>query len=159
MQYFAAIILICIFSALFSDFPLLTLKRTLFQLIFIQCVMLSFFSSYKRGTTDKCIQYCIYIFLALVLLGILKGTAFNLSHALAGFNFSKNRFCINLMVLLCLYCITRQKLELKINIWLVLTIIVLVVLSRGKTMIVAVFLLLPLLAIPNKSTILRLTTF
>jgi len=144
-------LLFIIGSSLFSDYSSLSLKRGLFQVLFIHCVILSTYSAYKEGTFHRSITISILFFLGFSFLAIVNGTAFNLNGAFAGINFSKNRFCINMTGLLILYVFSCHVSGRKANLNILFLSVLLIVLSLGKTIILAGFLLTPILFI-NKKT-------
>lgn len=97
---FALICSYCLLTAFWSDFPSLTIKRSIFQLIFCFTVVLSiYFVCYHKNLTNS-ILLVSYLILALIFVSILNGTGFDRVGALTGFSRGKNVLGQNILVLL-----------------------------------------------------------
>ncbi len=96
---------LAIISSIWSEYPFLTIKRGLFQLIFCFCVVVSFFLSFKKQTTELCLVYAAILVTILTIFTILIGVGFSPGNKLVGFTKGKNVLGQNLLVLISLLVI------------------------------------------------------
>lgn len=159
ITYFLLPLVFLIVSSFGSDYQSISFKRVLFQVLFIHSIVLATISVYSRSAFHKNIKYTLYFFVFMTFIALLNGTAFNLNGAMAGFNFSKNRFCINLIALLSLYLISCELNNEKINRFIVSIALLFLLLSKGKTMILGLVVLLPLLLFKRRTSYLKLVNY
>jgi exopolysaccharide production protein ExoQ len=116
------VVLISLISAFWSDYPSYVLKRSLFQLIFISCIILAFY-------------YYSYLFITLV--SILLGVGFTADFALAGFTKNKNLMGINLAVLIITFHSLKKSYNFNFRNFknILVLLIILLLLTKSKTSI------------------------
>tara|TARA_Y100001960_G_scaffold329969_1_gene422728 strand:+ start:6851 stop:8101 length:1251 start_codon:yes stop_codon:yes gene_type:complete len=132
------LILICITistSALWSAFPSLTIKRSIFQFAFCGTVFFSIYYAFQQGTLGKCVIFSVYAIYALTFLSIIMGYGFSVNGTLASFAKNKNQFAASLIIII-VFMITLKNCNLvvlsnyKLHISLLVT---LVFLTQSKT--------------------------
>lgn len=134
---FLALCSYCLITSFWSDFPSLTIKRSIFQLIFSFTVVLSiYFVCYHNNLTNSILLLSCFI-LALICYSVLNGTGFDRVGALTGFARGKNVLGQNLLVLLgvLLICLKSSSSSKKYLTILCGVFFILLVLTQSKTSI------------------------
>ncbi|MBB1330213.1 O-antigen ligase family protein [Pseudoalteromonas sp. SR43-7] len=141
---FSLIISISFISMLWSSFPSYVFKRTFFQLIFITVCILSFYFSYKKNNTAKCIELCLYYMFFLILLTLIMGWGLTSDLSLAGYEKGKNVLGINLVVIYILYSFFCKSKSKKNDLIVLFTLFSLIILTQSKTcfLLVVMFFIL-----------------
>lgn len=93
---------IALISVLWSDYPLLTFKRSFFQIIFCFSLVSSFYLAKEHDVIERSLFWGGALIVSLILLTILMGVAFVPSGNLAGFTKGKNVLGQNLVVFIAL---------------------------------------------------------
>jgi O-antigen ligase len=149
-------------SALWSDFPLLALKRAVFQILFCITVMLSFYYALKHNSLENTLFYSGVLIFLLIIISVLTGAGFNRSFTLTGFSAGKNVLGQNLLVyivLICLFLKVNNKSSNKLMI-LGFSLLLVLFLTTSKTRILLFFIFLSVgYLIPKFSTPLALISF
>lgn len=135
---FSLIISISFISMLWSSFPSYVFKRTFFQLIFITVCILSFYFSYKKNNTAKCIELCLYYMFFLILLTLIMGWGLTSDLSLAGYEKGKNVLGINLVVIYILYSFFCKSKSKKNDLIVLFTLFSLIILTQSKTCLLLV---------------------
>lgn len=143
-----------IVTALWSDFPSLTLKRAIFQMLFCFTVIVSFYFACYHDTLTRCMTLACYAILVLITVSFLNGTAFDRVGSLAGFSRGKNILGQNLLVLLGVLALCSQH-TIKLNkklIFLSVIFFLLLLLTKSKT---SIFIFLTFLLLMKTSNVFR----
>lgn len=132
-----AICFISILSVFWSLNPEITLKRSIFQFVFLSSVVLSFMFSFKHSTLANSVELSVIIVICLSLITILTKTGFTEGFALAGYLNSKNLLAINLMVLIVLRVLSQKLFSPEIcsSNYLHYLVFFLLILTQSKTSI------------------------
>lgn len=132
------LLLICLvffISASWATYPGLSIKRTIFQLIFVFTVMSSTLYCYQHALIGKNIRYAAYSAFFMLAVTVFLGTAFHPNGDMVGYAKGKNALGMNMLCLVLmltlLYKSMNEKVE-NISYLLVLALIVLL-LSHSKT--------------------------
>lgn len=109
----AMLLLICIcfiflISALWASYPGLSVKRTIFQLIFVFTVMSSTLYCYHHGLIGKNIKYAAYSAFFLIIVSVALGTAFHPNGDMVAYAKGKNALGMN-MLCICLMLVLLHK--------------------------------------------------
>lgn len=94
--------LISLCSALWSDFPHLTIKRTIFQMLLCFTVVISLYFTVHHNKLESCLLFSYSLILLLIFISVMTGAGFNSGGSLTGFAKGKNVLGQNIMVLLAL---------------------------------------------------------
>ncbi|WP_057832362.1 O-antigen ligase family protein [Colwellia sp. TT2012] len=128
---------IALVSVLWSDFPQLTIKRSIFQMLFCFTVVTSLYFTLYHNNFEKCLVIASVLILLLTLVAVLKGTGFSTGGSLIGFSKGKNMLGQNIMVLLALMFLTLKMnvTSSRILIYLAAVFFVLLLMTQSKTSI------------------------
>lgn len=103
---FLALIVICFISIIWSDFKWLTLKRIIFQVVFLLSLSIGIFYSIKLNSFVSCVNLLFYIVLFVSLVTVLNGSGFQ-DGLLLGWTQSKNNFGAYILALISLFFLTK----------------------------------------------------
>ncbi|MEZ9229580.1 O-antigen ligase family protein [Vibrio amylolyticus] len=122
-------------TALWSAYPSLTIKRSIFQLAFCGTVYFSIYNAYNQKTIGRCITLSLYTIYGLTFLSIIMGYGFSASGALTSFAKNKNLFAASLVIIIVVMitlkdCKIAKVVNYKYNLAILLT---LLVLTQSKT--------------------------
>ena len=129
---------IALLSASWSNYPLITMKRSIFQILFCISVSLALCFAIYHQSIEANLKVTILICIFMVLLAIALGAGFNGSYNLAGYLKSKNTMGINLAVLIVIshMWIKSFHIESKMLNGLLWVLFALLILTQSKTSIV-----------------------
>ena len=133
-----AICMIALISASWSSYPMIAMKRGIFQILFCTSISLALCFSYYHKSIEMNLKCTAVICIVMVLLSIILGAGFNEGFKLAGYLKSKNTMGINLAVLIVLGHMWIKSFNINsrfLNVALVL-LFILLVLTQSKTSIV-----------------------
>jgi len=131
------ICLIALISASWSNYPMITLKRAIFQILFCASISLGLCFSYFHKSIEINLKIAVIVCITMVCLAILQGAGFNEGFKLAGYLKSKNTLGVNLVVLIVISHMWIKSFNINstlLNASLVL-LFVLLVLTQSKTSI------------------------
>jgi exopolysaccharide production protein ExoQ len=135
MLLLLVICLIFFISALWASYPGLSIKRTIFQLMFVFTVMSSTLYCYQHGLIGKNIQYTAYAAFFLLAVSVALGTAFHPNGDMVGYAKGKNALGMNMLCLtLMLFLLYKSMNEKLRNIsYLIIIALIVLFLSHSKT--------------------------
>lgn len=133
---------VALISALWSEYPLLTIKRSFFQLLFCFTVVSSVIFAHKHDNIEKSLFFGGTSVFVLICFTILTGVGFSGNSALAGFTKGKNLLGQNLLVLISLLLIQIKLFtqRLPYTQWLIIALSVFLLLTTSKTSIALLFI-------------------
>ncbi len=99
---------VCFISALWSQYPSFTIKRSIFQILFITTISLSIYYACKTNMFYKSIQYSTYVIFTMIVISIILGVAFNDQGSLAGFYNNKNALGASVLIITALYYLSQE---------------------------------------------------
>ncbi len=157
---------IALVSASWSNYPLITMKRAIFQMVFCTSISIAFCFSFYHNSIEVNLKIAIAICIAMILFSIVQGAGFNEGLNLAGYFKSKNTMGVNLAVLIIIGYMWIKSFDINsplLNVLLVVLFLFLLM-TQSKTSIVlciTYFLLIQLsiLKIKVLMAILALTFF
>jgi len=129
---------IALLSASWSSYPLITMKRAIFQMVFCASVSIAFCFSFYHKSIEVNLKVAIVICILMIIFSILKGAGFNESLNLAGYFKSKNTMGVNLAVLIVISYMWIKSFDVNsrfINVLLVILFAFLLI-TQSKTSIV-----------------------
>lgn len=140
---FLSILTTCFLSILWSDFPALTFKRVVFQVVFISSIIFGVFYSIKHDTLVSCINILFYVALLVCAITIINGSGIQ-GKALFAWANSKNNFGAYILSLIALFCLVRYYYDDQLAwYWFKVGILfLLLIASASKTSIAIAILLL-----------------
>ncbi|MDR7119373.1 O-antigen ligase family protein [Rheinheimera soli] len=146
------LLLVCLvffISALWSSYPALSIKRTIFQLIFVFTVMSATLYCYQHGLIGKNIKYAAYSAFFMLAVTVVLGTAFHPSGDMVGYAKGKNALGMNMLCLVLMLTLFYKSVNEKLRntSYLIAIALVVLLLSQSKTsmFILLLFALLTLL--------------
>jgi exopolysaccharide production protein ExoQ len=146
------LLLICLvffISALWSSYPAVSIKRTIFQLIFVFTVMSATLYCYQHGLIGKNIKYAAYSAFFMLAVTVVLGTAFHPSGDMVGYAKGKNALGMNMLCLVLMLTLFYKSVNEKLRntSYLIAIALVVLLLSQSKTsmFILLLFALLTLL--------------
>lgn len=155
--------IIGLISAIWAEYPIHSLKRSVFQIMFVTVIAISAFYSVAYGTFERSVRIASFTVITFVLISVVMGVAFTSKGDLAGSFQNKNTLAIVVLTLLALnYLVAMRRtfgLE-KANWkdWVIIFILVgFLFLSGSKTNII-IFSFLPIFHFTNIK-VLRLAVF
>lgn len=148
------ICLVALISVLWSDFPSLTIKRSIFQIVFCSSVLLSFYFSVFHQNTVNNIQLALYIVYFLIILTVVMGWGLTSGHVLVGFTKGKNVLGASITVLFVMthFLVNTYSLKIKYLSLHFIALFSIVFLTQSKTNLVLIILYLLLVRL-NKTII------
>lgn len=160
---FCSILFVTISISFFwSEGSSYTLKRVIFQMIFMLTVSLSVAYSIVNQTLVENLRITIYVVLALLLITMITGSGFSSDLSFAGYTTNKNLLGINLLCLIVLLCSVCKFESVDIDKFkfLLVALCFFLIISKSKTCIslLVIYLILFTLA-KNKAGAITLTTF
>ena len=135
------LMVICIFaliSASWSSYPLISMKRAIFQFLFCTSISVGLCFSYYHKSIELNLKVAVIICILMVLLAVVQGVGLNESLQLAGYSKSKNTMGVNLAVLIVISHMWTKSFDINskfLNGMLIL-LFILLVLTQSKTSIV-----------------------
>ncbi|QFI37491.1 O-antigen ligase domain-containing protein [Moritella marina ATCC 15381] len=100
MFLFFVICTIAFLSASWSSYPMISMKRAIFQMLFCTSVSLALCFSYFHRSIEINLKCTAIICIVMILLSLIQGAGFNEDLNLAGYTKSKNTMGLNLAVLI-----------------------------------------------------------
>ncbi|GIC78953.1 O-antigen ligase [Moritella sp. F3] len=97
---FFVICAIAFLSASWSSYPIISMKRAIFQILFCTSVSLALCFSYFHRSIEINLKCAAVICIVMILLSLIQGAGFNEDLNLAGYSKSKNTMGLNLAVLI-----------------------------------------------------------
>ncbi|WP_351011766.1 hypothetical protein [Shewanella sp. S1-58-MNA-CIBAN-0166] len=136
-------IFICTLSLIWSDFILVTFKRTIFQIILFWVLVQAFIFCYLQSNLVSTFKYLCYLTILMIFASIINGSGINPYMELAGFTKSKNTmgavlgvvFIISHLVLSYYNLVRKSK-------YLLCVVLLLLLFTFSKTSIILVFMYL-----------------
>jgi O-antigen ligase len=132
------ICIVALISASWSNYPMISIKRGLFQILFCTSIVLGFCFSYYHKSIEINLMGAALTCIFMVFLAIIQGAGFNQDMQLVGYLTSKNTMAINLAVLIVISQMWTKSFDINsrfLNIILVV-LFLLLVLTQSKTSIV-----------------------
>ncbi|MDF3125684.1 O-antigen ligase family protein [Rheinheimera sp. 1928-s] len=135
MVLFLLICLVFFISALWAAYPGISIKRTIFQLIFVFTVMSSTLYCYQHGLIGENIKYAAYSAFFLIAVSVLLGTAFHPNGDMVGYAKGKNALGMNMLCLTLMLVLLYKSMNIKVrNIsYLIALALMVLLLSHSKT--------------------------
>ncbi|PKH06256.1 O-antigen ligase family protein [Moritella sp. Urea-trap-13] len=133
-----AICFIALLSAAWSNYPIISMKRAMFQILFCTSVALGLCFSYYHKSIELNLKGAVIICIIMVSLAIIQGAGFNENMQLAGYLKSKNTMGINLAVLIIISHMWVKSFDINskfLNVMLIF-LFFLLILTQSKTSIV-----------------------
>lgn len=139
---FSNAILLALISSTYSNYHLISVKRIIFQIMFIWCVMFFLLSSINKGTMLEIANKYSFLIIMMIAISVLTGGAFNPHGELAGFSKSKNIMGAVLSVTIIIFHICNSfwgEWKRK-QLMLIFTLLFLLALTLSKTCLALVIL-------------------
>jgi len=136
----AILMVICVvalLSASWSNYPFISMKRAMFQVLFCTSLSLALCFSYFHKSIEFNLKSAVVICTLMVLLAVIQAVGLNESLQLAGYSKSKNTMGVNLAVLIVISHMWTKSFNINskvLNVMLVI-LFVLLVLTQSKTSI------------------------
>jgi hypothetical protein len=133
---------IALVTGLWSEYPLLTIKRALFQVVFCFSVVTAFYFSFKHQVLEKSLYLGGILIVCMILLSVVMGVAFSSDGNLAAFTKGKNLLGQNLIVLIALLFLQIKLFGQRLphTHWVLGILLLLLLLTVSKTSIVLLIL-------------------
>ncbi|NQZ91924.1 MAG: O-antigen ligase family protein [Moritella sp.] len=131
------ICVVALLSASWSNYPFVSMKRAMFQVLFCTSLSLGLCFAYFHKSIEFNLSGAIVICILMVILAMIQGVGLNESFQLAGYAKSKNTMGINLAVLIVISHMWTKSFDINsklLNIMLV-ALFVLLLLTQSKTSI------------------------
>ena len=142
---FLSIIVICFMSALWSDFFIISVKRTFFQFIFYVVLFQAILLAYINDCLEDIFKWLCISVIAMIFLSVLTGGGINPYYELAGYAKNKNIMGATLAVIFILsFSVFHSMKSLYSNRLLLVIILFLLLLTMSKTSIMLVLIFLAL---------------
>lgn len=132
---------LALISALWSLYPLLTIKRALFQVILCFCVVTSFFFAKNHNSLEVSLVWGACLIIGMTLVSIVLGVGFS-GGSLAGFTKGKNLLGQSLLVYTALMYLQIKLFSqhLRHTRKLIVVLTILLIFTMSKTSIILLFL-------------------
>lgn len=129
---------VALMSASWSNYPFISMKRAMFQVLFCTSLSVGLCFSYYHKSIELNLKLAVIICILMVLSAVLQGVGLNENIQLAGYLKSKNTMGVNLVVLIVISHMWTKSFNINsklLNGMLVL-LFMLLVLTQSKTSIV-----------------------
>lgn len=132
-----AVCVVALLSALWSNYPMIAMKRAIFQILFCSSIALALCFSFYHGTIENSLKSAAVICIITICIAVLLGAGFNEELKLAGYLKSKNTMGSNLVVLIVISHMWIKSFDISSRLLnaLLLVLFVLLVLTQSKTSI------------------------
>jgi len=129
---------IALVSASWSNYPLIAMKRAIFQMVFCTSISIAFCFSFYHKSIEVNLKVAIGICITMIIIAIVLGAGFNEGLNLAGYFKSKNTMGINLTVLIVISYMWIKSFDVHSQLLNVLLVVLFVFLlmTQSKTSIV-----------------------
>lgn len=133
--YLLIICLTTLVSTMWSNYPSLTVKRGLFQVIFVITLVLSVHYSEKHNYLEKNIEFFLYALYFMTSISILSGYGFADNGTLASFSNNKNNFALSLICVTIIVFALKNASIININNYRfhITLLLLMLILTQSKT--------------------------
>jgi len=128
---------VALLSASWSNYPFVSMKRAMFQVLFCTSLSLGLCFSYYHKSIEFNLKSAVVICILIILLSVVQGVGLNESLQLAGYSKSKNTMGINLVVLIVISHMWTKSFDInsKFLNGMLLLLFMLLILTQSKTSI------------------------